>query len=131
MPVYEYDCGNCKRRVSIFVRGFDQPDSLKCPECGGQDLSRRFSKFGIGKGESYLRKGIYEDMLTDRNLMRGLKANDTRALAEWNRRMTHGCGEDITPESEDLMAKMDAGAPWDQVVADAKATYGELGGGEE
>ena len=131
MPIYEYRCGNCKRRVSIFVQGFSEPESLECPECGGKELKRLFSSFRIGKGESYLRKGIYEDILTDNQLVRGLESSDPRALAEWNRRMSHGAGEDISPEYDEMLGKLDAGEPINKVMSDAQTAMGDLGGGEE
>lgn len=93
-------------------------------------MSRLFSRFSIGKGEFYQRKGIYEDILGDHQLVRGLTANDPRAMAEWSRRMSHGAGEDITPESEEILGKLDAGEPIDKVASEAKAAMGDLGGGE-
>ena len=131
MPIYEYRCGNCKRRVSILVQGFKEPPSLECPECGSQELTRLFSSFRIGKGESYLRKGLYEDILSDHQLVRGLESSDPRALAEWNRRMSHGAGEEISPEYEDILGKLEAGEPVEKVMEEAQSTMSDFGEGEE
>lgn len=131
MPIYEYRCADCKRRVSIFVRGFEDPASLECPECGGRELSRLFSRFRVGKGESYYRKDIYEDILSDNKLVRGLEASDPRAMAEWSRRMSHGAGEDITPESDEILGRLDAGEPVEKVMAEAKDAFSDFGMGSE
>ena len=131
MPIYEYHCGGCQRRVSILIQGFNEPASLECPECGSGELTRLFSSFRIGKGESYLRKGIYEDILSDRQLVRGLESSDPRALVEWNRRMSHGAGEDISPEYEDMMGKLEDGEPMGKVMKEAQSGAGDLEGGEE
>ena len=133
MPIYEYRCADCKKLSSIFVRGFEDPPSLKCPECGGADMPRLFSRFRMGKGQSYYTKGIYEDMFSDRKLMKGLESNDPRAMAEWSRRMSHGAGEDLTPETEDILDKLDAGEPVAKVMEEAKETLGDfgLGGGDD
>jgi putative FmdB family regulatory protein len=128
MPIYEYRCGNCQRRVSIFVKGFNDPQSLECPQCGSLDLSRLFSKFSIGKGEWYQRKGIYEDILSDHQLVRGLESNDPRALAEWNRRMSRGADEEIIPEYEEMTEKLEAGEPLENVMGEAEAAMDSVGG---
>jgi len=131
MPIYEYRCGNCKRCVSILVQGFKEPPSLECPQCGSEKLTRLFSSFRIGKGETYARKGIYEDILSDNQLVRGLESSDPRALAEWNRRMSHGAGEDISPEYEDMLGKLEAGEPVDKVMREAQSAMGDLTGGND
>ena len=93
MPIYEYRCGNCRRRVSIFSRGFESDSSLACPQCNSTDLTRLFSSFRIGKGDTYYRKDFYEDILGDHQLVRGLESSDPKALAEWNRRMMNATGD--------------------------------------
>lgn len=52
-------------------------------------------------------KDVYEDILSDRGLTRGMLRNDPRALAEWNRRMTGG--EKVAPEYEEITERMQRG----------------------
>jgi len=40
MPLYEYECGNCRLDFELLIRGGDQP---KCPSCGGTRLSKLMS----------------------------------------------------------------------------------------
>jgi len=87
-----------------------------CTHCGGQDLTRLFSSFILGKGESYKRKGVYEDILSDSNLIRGMRQNDSRALAEWNRRMTQVMDEEPSSEFDDMVGRLEAGEPAHEVV---------------
>jgi len=131
MPVYEYRCGNCKRRVSIFSRGFEIDPSAKCPQCGSTDLSRLFSSFRIGKGDTYYRKDFYEEILGDHQLVRGLESSDPRALAEWNRKMMNATGDDIAPEYEDFQDRLASGESYESVAADAQSALGlnDDGGG--
>ncbi|GIK38353.1 MAG: hypothetical protein BroJett011_21860 [Chloroflexota bacterium] len=46
MPIYEYDCDDCKERVPLFFRSFVEVDSkpVSCPKCGGSNLARVISK---------------------------------------------------------------------------------------
>ena len=104
MPVYEYRCNNCRRRVSVYVRNFAM--SPKCPHCDSEDLSRLFSTFAV-RG-TY--KDIYEDILSDRQLTSGLMRSDPRALADWNKRMSRGMeDETVTPEYEEMLDRMEHG----------------------
>lgn len=45
MPIYEYRCADCQRRVSLFFRSIaaveEQP---ACPHCGARALIRRMSR---------------------------------------------------------------------------------------
>ncbi|MFW6125597.1 MAG: FmdB family zinc ribbon protein [Chloroflexota bacterium] len=104
MPIYEYRCNSCGRRVSIFLR--HSSGEAKCPACGSTDLSRCFSTFSV-RGTH---KDIYDDILSDNQLTSGLMRNDPKALAEWNRRMTRGMEtNEPTPEYEEALEKMDRG----------------------
>ena len=106
MPVYEYRCNNCRRRVSVYLRKRDFATPPKCPHCGSKDLSRLFSTFAV-RG-TY--RDIYEDILSDRQLTDGLMHNDPRALAEWNKRMSRGMeDETVTPEYEEMLEQMEQG----------------------
>ena len=42
MPVYEYRCGGCKKKVSVFLR--DTSKQATCPQCGGSDMKRLVSR---------------------------------------------------------------------------------------
>ena len=46
MPMYEYECGECGRQVTV-MHGFTDPAPDHCPHCGGVKLTRLFSKFSI------------------------------------------------------------------------------------
>lgn len=104
MPIYEYRCNNCRRKVSIYLRDFSA--SPKCPSCGAEDLVRLFSSFAVRKEGS---TAIYEDILSDHRLVDGLMRNDPRALAEWNKRMSRGMDEEIAPQYEEMLDRMEHG----------------------
>jgi len=52
MPIYEYRCDNCKRKVSIFMRTSQFDSNPSCPICRGICLTRVFSSFAIHKSVS-------------------------------------------------------------------------------
>jgi putative FmdB family regulatory protein len=107
MPIYEYRCANCRRRVDIFVQGFSPPAEPTCTKCGSKGLSRIYSSFAVRRSKQD--RGVYDEILSDAKLTRGLMRNDPRALAEWTRKMSRAADETITPESQELMNRLDKG----------------------
>jgi len=109
MPVYEYRCNNCRRRVSVYLRNVATPP--KCPQCGSKDLSRLFSTFAV-RG-TY--KDVYEDILGDNQLTSAMLHNDPRALAEWNKRMSRGMETGTEPsEYDEHLERMEHGE-WPEI----------------
>lgn len=106
MPVYEYMCNKCQRRVSVLLR--DPKATAKCPVCGGRDLSRRFSSFSV-RG-TY--KDVYDGILNDDQLTSGMLRNDPRALAEWNKRMQRGMESGHEPSEYDEHAERMERGEW-------------------
>ncbi len=102
MPIYEYWCYNCQKRVSLLQIASSQTMPL-CPQCGSSDLHRLFSTFAVRK--TY--RDIYEDILSDTRLTRGMLANDPRALAEWNKRISRD--EPVAPEYQEMLERMERG----------------------
>ena len=49
MPIYEFVCQNCKRRLSFLVRDVSTPFATKCSLCGNTNLSRAISSFAYHK----------------------------------------------------------------------------------
>lgn len=118
MPIYEYRCNNCHRKAEIFVHSFSLPSNPTCTHCGSEDLSRIFSKFAVRRSKSD--KSVYDDILSDSKLTQGLMRNDPRALAEWSRKMSRAADEDSTPETEELMDRLEAGEDVSEVIEEMK-----------
>lgn len=49
MPIYEFICENCHKRVSFLVRDIAAPLAPACSSCGNTDLSRVISGFAYHK----------------------------------------------------------------------------------
>jgi len=116
MPIYEYRCKGCNRRLSIYVKGFSSPLDPTCSWCGSKELKRIYSSFLIRKSERLRSMDAYDDILSDERLVRGLETNDPRALAEWSRRMGQGLDEESPPEMEEMLGRMEAGEPLENIM---------------
>lgn len=99
MPIYEYECRGCRRRVSLLVRTPSSAGAPRCPRCGGADLSRLMSRFATVKSED-----ARLDSLADPSQMGDVDENDPRSVARFMKRMGQEMGEDL---GDDLDAAMD------------------------
>lgn len=119
MPIYEYRCRSCGRTVSVFQRSIAATVNAVCPHCGGRDLSRLISRFAVLRAEQAV-----DDALGDLN---GVDENDPRSVARWARRMKgEGFGQDLGPEFDEMVERMEAGQSIDEIEAED-----EDGGDEE
>jgi len=81
MPIYEYTCGTCQKRVSIFLRMAAAAMDPRCPMCGNSGLTRVISNFAIHKSISTIHEesgtpgaAISQDYYKDpRNIGRSLE----------------------------------------------------------
>lgn len=116
MPIYEYRCGGCQRRVSILFRGYSSTDHAACPRCGSPNLTRLVSRVAFHRST-----GSSDDDLGD--AFGGLDEDDPRAMARSLRAMTAESGEPLEPEMEEALGRLEAGE-------DPEAVMGELEGSE-
>ena len=43
MPIYEYECENCGKKVEIFHKRLEQDEVIKCPNCGSNKMRKLVS----------------------------------------------------------------------------------------
>lgn len=99
MPIYEYECQGCERRVSLLIRTLSAAEAPRCPRCGSAALSRLMSRFATVKSED-----SRLDSLSDPSSFGDLDENDPRSVARFVKKMGREMGEDL---GEDLDAAMD------------------------
>jgi putative FmdB family regulatory protein len=99
VPIYEYECQGCRRRISLLIRTFQAAEGPRCPRCGSAELSRLMSRFATVKSED-----ARLDSLADPSSLGDLDENDPRSVARFVKKMGHEMGEDL---GEDLDAAMD------------------------
>ena len=104
MPIYEYRCNTCNKRVSVFQRNITSPTTAVCPNCGGSDLRRLVSRFAVVRNEEQML-----DSLDDDSLLSGVDENDPRSVAAWVRKMQSKMGDEVEPEFEEMIDRMEAG----------------------
>ncbi|MBI4307575.1 MAG: zinc ribbon domain-containing protein [Chloroflexi bacterium] len=104
MPIYEYRCQACRRKVSILVRSFSAPVSPACERCGSHDLVRLVSSFAVVRSD----RGSGDDSSLD-DALGDVDERDPRSMARAMRRIGEESGEDLGPEFDEAVSRMEAG----------------------
>ncbi len=127
MPIYEYRCSDCRRRVSLFFRSFDALDDRPtCPRCGGTRLTRLISRVAVVRSEE-----SRLDDLTDPGMLDDLDENDPKSIARWMRKMSAEVGEEMPPEFDEVIDRLEAGQSPEEIEEAMPDLGQELGDGLE
>ncbi len=125
MPIYEYRCHGCRRRVSIFFRSFaDSEGEPNCPRCGSKQLTRLISRVAVVRSED-----SRLDDLSDPSMLDGLDEEDPRSIARWMRKMSAESGEELPPEFDEVMDRLDKGQSPEEIEQAMPDLADDLGGG--
>jgi putative FmdB family regulatory protein len=95
MPIYEYDCADCRRRVSLLVLRPSTAPSPACPRCGGPALTRVMSRFVTVKSEE-----ARLESMADEATLGGLDENDPASVARFMKKMGKEFGDDLGEDFE-------------------------------
>ena len=90
MPIYEYQCADCRRRVSLLVMRISDPEPPRCPRCGGEHLTRLMSRFATLRSEE-----ARLESLADPSQIGNLDESDPGSVARWMKKMGSELGEDV------------------------------------
>lgn len=125
MPIYEYTCQDCRRRVSLLWRSFADAETREalCPRCGGAHLSRLISRVAVLRSEE-----SRLDNLADPSSLDGLDENDPKSLARFMRKMASETGEDLGPEFSEVVDRLEAGEDPESIEQSMPELAAEGGG---
>ena len=98
MPIYEYECQGCHRRLSFLVRSMAHAAALRCPRCGSAELARLMSRFATIKSED-----ARLESLADPGQYGDVDENDPRSMARFMKKMGQEMGEDLGDDVESAM----------------------------
>lgn len=127
MPIYEYFCRQCQRRVSLLYRSFadTQTKTAQCPRCGSEHLTRLISRVAVVRSED-----SRLDNLADPSALGDLDENDPKSLARFMRKMADETGEDLGPEFNEVIGRLEAGED-PEAIEQAMPELGGAGAGDD
>ena len=111
MPIYEYLCRGCRKKVTVLTLRVSEAVEPRCEHCGSTDLSRLMSRFALVRSED-----SRLDDLSDPSSLSGLDESDPKSMARWMRKMGKELGEDGGEDFEQMVDEMEAGG--DEGAAD-------------
>jgi putative FmdB family regulatory protein len=122
VPVYEYRCHDCARRVSLFWRTFSEAEkgTPRCPLCDGKNLERLMSRVRVIRSE----ESVVDDMADLGDLP---DENDPTSLGKWMRKMGGDLGEDLGPEFDEVVGRLEAGESPEKIEEAMPDLMGEGG----
>ena len=114
MPIYEYRCGACQRRSSLYYQTFSAAERAEphCEHCGSADVSRLVSRVALLKSE----ESRLEDLSSD-SALAGVDESDPRSIARWARRMGEQMGEDVGDDFREMVDQLESGEMPDDMGA--------------
>jgi putative FmdB family regulatory protein len=108
MPIYEYECADCRRRVSLLIRSLSAATEPACPRCGGTALTRVMSRFVTVKSED-----ARLESMADSASFGDLDENDPASVARFMKKMGKEFGDELGDDFEsavdEAMAEGEAG----------------------
>jgi putative FmdB family regulatory protein len=104
MPIYEYRCTACKRKVTVLTLRASEAVDPQCDRCGGRELVRLMSRFALVRSED-----SRLDDLADPSSLGGLDENDPKSMARWMRKMGKELGEDAGDDFDEMVDELEAG----------------------
>ena len=110
MPIYEYQCQDCRRVSSFLILNLQEPFTPVCGKCGSQALERILSRVHVRLSED-----TRLERLADPSQWSGVDENDPKSVARALKKVGQEMGEDFPGEV-------------DQMVEEAMAGGGEEGG---
>jgi len=100
---------------------------VNCPNCGSEEVQRRIGRVRFARSE----ESRLED-LADPSSLAGLE-DDPKALARMMRKMSREMDEDLGPEFEDVVDRLESGQSPEEIekAMPDLAEGGDYGGGDD
>jgi putative FmdB family regulatory protein len=128
MPNYEYRCLSCRRRFEIFISFSDYGTKVvACPHCKSEDVQRKIGRVRVARSDE-----SRMESLADPAALEGLD-EDPRALGRMMRQMRGEIGEEMGPEFDEVVGRLESGQSPEQIEQDlpdlgAGGGMGDMGG---
>jgi len=114
MPIYEYVCQNCGKRINFFVMN-RKSFSPNCNKCGSSDLRRIMSRFAAVRSEV-----SRMESLADPSKWGDLDENDPKSMVKMMKKMGRELGDDLGEDYDQLIEEAE------QEAADAETDDSNL-----
>ena len=126
MPTYDFICQTCNQRFDVFLTYSEYGKKpVICAHCGSDKVRRRMTKIRVAKSQ----ESRMDDMEGDLGGLEGME-DDPRALGRMMRKMGKEAGEDLPPEFDDVVGRLESGQSPEEIESEMPE-LGNLPGGDD
>jgi putative FmdB family regulatory protein len=104
MPIYEYECGSCRRIASHVVLGSKRHPRATCPYCGSTRTKRVMSSFAVVESEASRLANFDTSRHPDDSFYR-----DSRNVGLWAKKRAKEMGVNLGSKFEETVEKARTG----------------------
>ena len=123
MPSYEFRCLNCRKRFDIFLSYSEYGSAaIKCPHCQSSNVQRKIGRIRFARSEESRLEN-----LADPSKLAGLE-DDPRALGKMMREMSAQTGEEMGPEFDEVVHRLESGQNPEEIEKQLPDLGGEAPG---
>ena len=97
MPIYEFICQKCHKRLGFLVRDISTPFAPKCSFCGNTNLSRTISNFSHHKSL----KTVWEESGEPTTRPSEDYYRDPRNIGRWVEKKFQDLGQELPPQIQE------------------------------
>jgi len=114
MPSYEFRCLDCRKKFDVFM-SYDQYGTIEihCTHCASSNVQRKIGRIRIAKSEDSRLDDMASDF-SDPAALAGLE-DDPKALGRMMRKMSREIGEDMGPEFDEVIDRLEKGQSPDEI----------------
>ena len=113
MPTYEYSCSDCNQVFEVFQTYQEYEDqAISCPKCASSHIQRIIKPIRVARSEDNRLES-----LADPEQLAGLE-DDPQALGKMMRRMSRELGEDMGPEFDEVVDRLEKGQSPEDIEKD-------------
>jgi putative FmdB family regulatory protein len=124
MPSYEYRCLSCRKKFEVFMTYAEYgAREITCPHCGGREVQRRIGRIRVARSDS-----DRMDRMADPSVLGSLD-EDPRALGKMMREMRSELGENMGPEFDEVVGRLEKGQTPDQIEQELPDLGESMGAG--
>ncbi len=110
MPDYEFRCMDCKKRFEIFISYKEyETFQVSCKYCGSNKVQRRIGRIRIARSTPDRLQNLADPERLDQI------DNDPQALGSMMRQMSSELGEEMPPEFDEVVDRLDHGQSPEQI----------------
>lgn len=122
MPTYEYRCLDCKRRFDVFMTYAEYGTKpVFCTWCSSAHVQRLISRVRFARSDESLLEN-----LDNPEALTGLEDNP-RELGRMMRKLSKEAGEDLGPEFDEVVGRLEAGQSPEEIERELPELGGSTG----